>query len=71
MAAQSRSRFSQPAMMRLPRIFVPDDIFYYSHIHCTQNPAYSLNVALRPPVIRNDFAVGEYSPKYFVKVESS
>jgi hypothetical protein len=68
--AQSRARFSHPAMIKLPRTFVTTVGLLCSSIHCAANPANSLNASLHPPVIKNDFAVGEYSPKYCIKTAS-
>jgi hypothetical protein len=57
-------------MIKLPRTFVTAVAVVWSSIHCAQKAAYSLNASLRPPVIRKDFAIMEYSPKYSVKTAS-
>jgi hypothetical protein len=69
-AAQSRSQFSDPAMIKLPRTFVIADGVICASIHCAQKLVYSLNASLRPPDIRKDFAVNEYSPKYSINMAS-
>jgi hypothetical protein len=57
-------------MIKLPRTFVSAVGLLCSSIHCAANPVNSVNASLLPPVIKNDFAVGEYSPKYSVRTAS-
>jgi hypothetical protein len=69
-AAQSTSRFSYPAMIKLAWTFVTAVGVVCSNIHYGQKAAYSLNASLRSPVIKKDFTVDEYSPKYSVSTTS-
>jgi hypothetical protein len=54
-------------MIKLPQTFVTADGVVCNSIHCAQKLAYSLNTSLRPPEIRKDFTVKEYSAKYSVR----
>jgi hypothetical protein len=64
MVAQLRCRFSQLAMIRLPRTFETAVGLLCKSIHWAQKPANSSNASLIQSEIRKDFAVDEYSPKY-------